>query len=102
MVKQKLSYVLYAEASTSAILIPMVESGTANTILPSSSCYKEIKSKKIIPHSIEDGFYRNIYICINEDLDSAAPAQLVIEVYKKIVKEMIEENTLMGWENMIK
>src|SRR3546814_7908768 len=56
----RLTYNLFAEASTSAILIPAVREGLAATILPYSAAQPETASGIINAHSLDFNLSREI------------------------------------------
>lgn len=94
--KRHLTYNLYGEASTSAILIPAVKAGLAATILPYSAAHEEIINQQVCIHHIESGFFRDIYLCTSDTLPISAATDTVIKLYHVVINDLIKKNVLKG------
>lgn len=94
----RLTYNLFAEASSSAIFIPAVCEGLVATILPYSAAKLEIANKMIMPHSFDLNLSREIVLCSSDNLPLAAPVHKVIELCKALIKQLIVEDEWLGCE----
>ncbi|NGM87726.1 LysR family transcriptional regulator [Parapusillimonas sp. SGNA-6] len=92
----RLTYNLFAEASTSAILIPAVRDGLAATFLPYSAAQPEITSGIITPHSVDFELSREIVLCSSDSVPPTPAVANVIRLCKAVIKEMIEQQHWLG------
>lgn len=92
----RLTYNLFAEASTSAILIPAVREGLAATFLPYSAAQPEIISGTIIPHSVDFELSREIVLCSSDSMPPTPAVANVIRLCKAVIKELIEQGRWSG------
>ncbi len=86
---------LYAEASTSAILIPAVRCGLAATILPYSAAHAEIASGAIVAHSTDIELARNLALCVGNSLPLTPAVSRVMELCKEEIRRLVEHG---GWK----
>ncbi len=93
---ERLTYNLFAEASTSAILIPAVSEGLAATILPYSAAHSEIVSGTINSYSIDIKLSREIVLCASDSLPPTPAMSKVIELCKKLIKQLVLEQHWRG------
>ncbi|HEX2531582.1 MAG TPA: LysR substrate-binding domain-containing protein [Burkholderiaceae bacterium] len=94
--KASLSFNLFGEASTSAILIPAVRAGLAATILPYSAAHEEIMNRQIDAHPIEAGFVRDVYLCTSDTLPASPATATVIGLCRTALRDLIEGGTWKG------
>jgi len=92
----RLTYNLFAEASTSAILIPAVREGLAATILPYSAARPEIIDGIITPHVLDFELSREIVLCSSDSMPLSPPVHKVIELCKGLIKQLIAKNEWQG------
>ncbi len=92
----RLTYNLFAEASTSAILIPAVREAIAATILPYSAAQPEISNGTITPHSLDFELSREIVLCSSDSLALTPAVNKVIDLCKGLIKELIENGVWPG------
>jgi LysR family nitrogen assimilation transcriptional regulator len=92
----RLTYNLFAEASTSAILIPAVREGLAATFLPYSAAQPEITSGTIAPHSVDFELSREIVLCSSDSVPPTPAVANVIRLCKAVIKKLIEEKHWLG------
>lgn len=92
----RLTYNLFAEASTSAILIPAVREGLAATFLPYSAAQPEITSGTITPHSVDFELSREIVLCSSDSVPPTPAVANVIRLCKAVIKRLIEEQHWRG------
>ena len=92
----RLTYNLFAEASTSAILIPAVREGLAATILPYSAAHPEIISGIIVPHSLDFELSREIVLCSSDSVPLTPAVEKVIDLCKTLIKQLIVEHSWSG------
>jgi len=81
---------LYAEASTSAILIPAVRDGVAATILPYSAAHPEIASGAICAHGLDLSPPRQLVLCASETLPATPAVARVIELCKQEIERLVQ------------
>ena len=86
---------LYAEASTSAILIPAVRMGAAATILPYSAAYTEISGGTIKAHSTDIPLSRELAMCASNSLPLTPAVERVMEFCKDEIRRLIREGIWM-------
>ncbi len=91
-----LSFNLWGEASTSAIMIPAVRAGLAATILPYSSAHEEVGNGQVQMHEIEGGFGRNVYLCSSNTLPVSPATSTVIALCIDAVRKLIGGGTWKG------
>lgn len=87
---------LFAEASTSAILIPAVREGLAATILPYSSAHPEINSGIIQPHSLDIELSREICLCSSISAPENPAVDKVVTLVTRLIKQLVEEKYWPG------
>jgi LysR family nitrogen assimilation transcriptional regulator len=92
----RLTYNLFAEASTSAILIPAVREGLAATILPYSAAQPEIANGTITAHSMDAKLSREIVLCSSESLPLTPAVCKVINLCKGLIKRLVLEQRWLG------
>jgi len=92
----RLTYNLFAEASTSAILIPAVREGLAATFLPYSAAQPEIIGGTISPHSVDFELSREIVLCSSDSVPPTPAVANVIRLCKAVIKDMIERQHWLG------
>ena len=100
--KANLTFNLFGEASTSAILIPAVRAGLAATILPYSAAHEEILNQQVEMHAIEGGFGRDVYLCSSNTLPVSPATTAVIIQCHAALKEMLEIGTWKGCKFLLK
>jgi len=86
-----LTYNLYAEASTSAILIPALRDGTAATILPYSAAHAEIAAGTIKPHYLATDPARELVLCASVSLPPTPAVSKVTEICKEEIRRLIQQ-----------
>lgn len=84
---------LFAEASTSSILVPAVKAGLAATILPYSAAYLEIAEGIISANPLSGGFSREISLCAGEGVPLLPAVLSVIELTTRAIASLIENGT---------
>lgn len=84
---------LYAEASTSAILIPAVRAGAAATILPYSAAHPEISSGTIHAHFTEINLSRELALCASNSLPLTPAVSRVMELCKTQIRHLVENGS---------
>lgn len=92
----RLTYNLFAEASTSAILIPAVRENVAATILPYSAAQPEITGGLIACHSLDMKLSREIVLCFSDSLPLTPAVSKVIKLVKQLIKEVVAESRWLG------
>lgn len=92
----RLTYNLFAEASTSAILIPAVRDGLAATILPYSAARPEIIEGVITPHVLDFELSREIVLCSSDSMPLSPAVHKVIELCKDLIKRLMANNEWQG------
>ena len=93
--KANLSFNLFGEASTSAILIPAVRARLASTVLPYSAAHEEICSQLVDMNAIEGGFGRDVYLCTSTSLPVSPATSTVIAQCHAAIQEM---NATGAWK----
>lgn len=94
--KANLTFNLFGEASTSAILIPAVRAGLAATILPYSSAHEEIGGSQVQMHAIEGGFGRDVYLCVSNTLPVSPATNTVIDLCRAALAELVGSGAWKG------
>lgn len=94
--RANLTFNLFGEASTSAILIPAVRAGLAATILPYSAAHEEILNQQVEIHAIEGGFGRDVYLCTSNTLPVSPATTTVITQCHLALQQMLETGTWKG------
>lgn len=94
--EKQLSYVLVAEASTSAILIPAVKAGLAATVLPWSAVREEVESGSLSSIRLATPTVRELSLCTADSLPFTEAASLVKGLFFDIVDEMIRSGEWRG------
>lgn len=92
----RLTYNLFAEASTSAILIPAVRENIAATILPYSAAQPEITGGIISCHSLDTKLSREIVLCFSDSLPLTPAVSKVINLVKQLIKVVVSESRWLG------
>ncbi|MGY6273206.1 LysR substrate-binding domain-containing protein [Achromobacter denitrificans] len=87
---------LFAEASTSAILIPAVRSAMAATILPCSAAQPEIAEGSIVAHPLDDSLSRELVLCASESLPQSQAVSRVVAMCKDEIKRLINDQAWQG------
>jgi LysR family nitrogen assimilation transcriptional regulator len=91
-----LTYNLFAEASTAAIVIPAVRAGLAATILPYSAAHSEITAGLITRHSLAFNLSREIVLCSSDSLLVSPAIVKVTDLCKSVVRNLVSEATWLG------
>ncbi|OZI57456.1 LysR substrate-binding domain-containing protein [Bordetella genomosp. 4] len=89
---------LFAEASTSAILIPAVREGIAATILPYSAAHSDIALGIISAHALDMGHPRELVLCASDSMPATPAVERVIELCKDEIKRLISARVWRGCE----
>jgi len=92
----RLTYHLFAEASTSAILIPAAREGLAATILPYSAAQPEIVNRLITKHSLDFKLSREISLCSSANAPENPAVEKVIALTKATIKQLIDDQHWPG------
>ncbi len=92
----RLTYNLFGEASTAAILIPAVREGFTATILPYSAARPEIMEGLITHHRLNFELSREIVLCSSDSMPLTPPVHKVIELCKTLIKRLIAQNEWQG------
>lgn len=92
----RLTYNLFGEASTAAILIPAVREGFTATIMPYSAAKPEIMEGVINHHRFELELSREIVLCQSDSAPLTPPVYKVIELCKALVKRLVAQNEWQG------
>lgn len=92
----RLNYKLYAEASTSAILIPVVRDGAAATILPYSAAQPEITSGSIKAHTLELGLSRELILCTSESVPRTPAMSHVMNICLDEIRRLVDTKIWQG------
>lgn len=87
----RLTYNLFAQASTSAILIPSVVEGMGTTILPYSAAYREIHDCTIVPHHLDPRLSREIRLCFSKNTPVLPAVEKVMELTRTVVGKLIKD-----------
>lgn len=93
---ERLTYNLLAEASTSAILVPIVAAGLAATVLPYSAVKPEIQSGLIRCHRIKNTPRRDMMLCMSETADTSHAVVEVIELLRNVIKNLVNNKEWKG------
>lgn len=91
-----LSFDLWGEASTSAIMIPAVRAGLAATVLPFSSAHEEIGNDEVQMHEIEGGFGRTVYLCSSNTMPVSPATSTVIALCIGSIQTLIDDGSWRG------
>jgi len=84
---------LFAQASTSAILIPAVREGLAATILPYSAAHAEVRSREIVLHQLDIALAREISLCVSDSVPATPAVSAAIDVTRTLIRSLIEDGT---------
>lgn len=95
---ERCTYNLLAEASTSAILVPLVSAGFAATVLPYSAVKSEIQSGQIKNHRILNGLQRDMMLCMSETDSISHAVEKVVELVRKVIKDLVVSKQWIGCE----
>lgn len=95
---ERCTYNLLAEASTSAILVPLVSAGFAATVLPYSAVKPEIQSGLIKNHRILNGLQRDMMLCMSETDSVSHAVEKVVELVRKVIKDLVVSKQWIGCE----
>ncbi|WP_253207310.1 LysR substrate-binding domain-containing protein [Verticiella alkaliphila] len=87
---------LYAEASTSAILIPAVAAGLAATLLPYSAAHHEIDAGTIHAHTTAMGLTRELVLCASDAQPLTVAVSRVVDVCKREIRRLVQSGTWQG------
>ena len=87
---------LFAEASTSAILVPAVRSGMAATILPCSAAQPEIAEGSIVAHALDGALSRELVLCASESLPPTPAVSQIMALCKDEIKRLIDDQAWQG------
>lgn len=96
---ERMSYNLFAEASTSAILVPLVTAGHAATVLPYSAVKPEIQSGQIKSHRIANLARRDMMLCMSETAVTSHAVEKVIELLRQVIEDLISKKQWQGCES---
>lgn len=92
----RLTYNLFAEASTSAILIPAVRERLAATLLPYSAAQPEIANGTITSHSMDVELSREIVLCYSDSLPLTPAVSKIINLCKGLIKQLVLDQSWLG------
>ncbi|TEA77396.1 LysR substrate-binding domain-containing protein [Allopusillimonas ginsengisoli] len=92
----RLNSKLYAEASTSAILIPAVRDGAAATILPYSAAQPEVTSGLIKAHGLGLALSRELVLCASESLPLSPAVKRVMSICQDEIRRLVKDKTWQG------
>ncbi|NYT66468.1 LysR family transcriptional regulator [Alcaligenaceae bacterium] len=92
----RLTYNLFAEASTSAILIPAVRERLAATLLPYSAAQPEIANGTITAHSMDVELSREIVLCCSDSLPPTPAVNKVINLCTALIKQLVLDQRWLG------
>jgi len=95
---ERRTYNLLAEASTSAILVPLVSAGFAATVLPYSAVKPEIQSGHIKNHRIVNNPKRDMMLCMSETDTTSHAVEQVIDLVRKVIKDLVINKEWVGCE----
>jgi len=95
---ERKSYNLFAEASTSAILVPLVTAGIAATVLPYSAVKPEIQSSQIKSHRIANVARREMMLCMSETAVTSHAVEKVIELLRQVIEDLVYQEQWQGCE----
>jgi LysR family transcriptional regulator, nitrogen assimilation regulatory protein len=95
---ERRTYNLFAEASTTAILVPMVSAGLAATVLPFSAFKPELQSNQIRSHRIVNSPKREMMLCVSEASVTSHAVEKVIELMREVIKDLVASNQWKGCE----
>lgn len=98
---ERKSYNLFAEASTSAILVPLVTAGIAATVLPYSAVKPEIQSSQIKSHRIANLARRDMMLCMSETAVTSHAVEKVIELLRQVIEDLISKKQWQGCESQV-
>ncbi|MCD0503197.1 LysR substrate-binding domain-containing protein [Bordetella petrii] len=87
---------LFAEASTSAILIPAVRHGMAATILPYSAAHPEIADGAIATRALDMGLSRELVLCVGVSMPRTPAVDRVVDLCKSEIKRLIAQRAWRG------
>lgn len=87
---------LFAEASTSAILIPAVRHGMAATILPYSAAHSDIADGAIAAHALDIGLARELVLCASASMPPTPAVERVVELCKEEIKRLVAQGAWRG------
>src|SRR5690606_21537250 len=92
----RLNSKLYAEASTSAILIPAVRDGAAATILPYSAAQPEVTSGLIKAHGLGLALSRELVLCARDRLLLSRAVGRGMEICQDEIRRVVKANARQG------
>lgn len=93
---ERQTYNLFAEASTSAILVPFVAAGLAATVLPYSAAKPELASGQIKNHRIVNNPQRDMMLCISETAVNSHAVEKIIELLRAVIKDLVTSKQWKG------
>lgn len=85
------TYDLFAEASTSAIALPVVQKGLAATVLPYSSAREQILNGTIRRYSFEPSLFRGLSLCMNESVAQDPAVREVALLITRIIESYFSQ-----------
>lgn len=95
---ERKTYNLFAEASTAAILVPLVAAGLAATVLPYSAVRPELQSGEIKSHRIADVARRDMMLCMSETAVNSHAVEKVIDLMRQVIKDLVTTKQWLGCE----
>lgn len=95
---ERRSYNLFAEASTSAILVPVVAAGLASTILPYAAFKADLNSSPIRSHRLQSNPKREMMLCVSETSVTSHAVEKVIELLRDVIKDLVLSKQWKGCE----
>lgn len=93
---QHLTYNLFAEASTSAILVPLVAAGLAATVLPYSAVRPEITSGYIKHYRVSAPLKREMMLCFSETAETGVAVEEIIALTQQVIKDLLHRGLWLG------
>ncbi len=95
---ERRSYNLFAEASTSAILVPVVAAGLASTLLPYAAFKADLNISPIRSHRLHTNPKREMMLCVSETSVTSHAVEKVIELLREVIKDLVLSKQWKGCE----
>jgi len=95
---ERRTYNLFAEASTSAILVPVVAAGLAATLLPYAAFKADLQTSPIRSHRLQGNLKREMMLCVSETSVTSHAVEKVIELLREVIKDLVLSKQWKGCE----
>lgn len=95
---ERRTYNLFAEASTSAILVPVVAAGLAATLLPYAAFKADLQTSPIRSHRLQGNLKREMMLCVSETSVTSHAVEKVIQLLREVIKDLVLSKQWKGCE----